>query len=89
MFRLVASEQVAPNMPPEAEALFEHFLAQDHWMTRRATVQATTYPGWPESLRILKRVASEDPDERVREFAARQIEPVRRHLARDHDPGRQ
>jgi hypothetical protein len=89
MFRLVASEQVAPNMPPEAGPLFEHFLAQDHWMTRRATVQAISYAGWPESLRILKRVASEDPDERVREFAARQIEPLRRHLMPDRNPGRQ
>jgi hypothetical protein len=87
MFRLVASEQVAPNMPSAAEAVFEHFLAQDHWMTRRAAVQAISYAGWPESLKILKRVASEDPDERVREFAARQIEPVRRHLTPDRKPG--
>ena len=80
IFRLTAGICTARNLPARAAHIFSEYLAQEHWMTRRAAVQAVTYGGWPESLEILEKVATEDSDERVREFANRQIPDVKKHL---------
>ena len=70
MFRLVAALHVTPALPERAGQLFEHFLAQQHSVTRRAAIQAIAYGGWPESLDTLERVAKQDGDESVRSFAS-------------------
>jgi hypothetical protein len=49
-------------------------------MTRRAVVQALTYGKWTESVAILERVATQDPDERVRDYASVQLSNVKQDL---------
>lgn len=80
IFRLTAGICAANNLPPRAKHIYSEYLAQEHWMTRRAAVQAVAYGRWTESVEILEQVVRQDPDERVREFASLQLSNVKRHL---------
>jgi hypothetical protein len=48
---------------------------------RRATIQAIAYSMWPENRPVLERVAQNDPDEGVREFAQRIVNEYRTRAA--------
>ncbi len=80
LFRLTAGICTMNPLPPQAKHIYSECLAQDHWMTRRAAVQAVAYGRWPESVEILERVATQDPDERVRDFASLQLSNVKQDL---------
>jgi len=80
LFRLTAGICTMNHLPPQAKHIYSEYLAQDHWMTRRAAVQAVAYGRWPESVEILERVATQDPDQRVRDFASLQLSNVRQDL---------
>jgi hypothetical protein len=80
IFRLTAGICTANNLPPRAKHIYSEYLAQEHWMTRRSAVQAVAYGRWPESVEILERVSTQDPDERVRDFASLQLSNVKKDL---------
>ncbi|GAB1542728.1 hypothetical protein NUACC21_54020 [Scytonema sp. NUACC21] len=80
IFRLTAGICTANNLPPRAKHIYLEYLAQEHWMTRRAAVQAVAYGRWPESVEILEHIVTQDPDERVRDFASLQLSNVKKDL---------
>jgi hypothetical protein len=80
IFRLTAGIYTANHLPPHAKHIYSEYLAQTHWMTRRAAVQAVAYGRWLESVEILEQVVMHDPDERVRDFASLQLGNVKAHL---------
>jgi hypothetical protein len=48
---------------------------------RRATIQAIAYSMWPENQPLLERVAQNDPDEGVRQFAQRIVNEYQERAA--------
>jgi len=58
-----------PNFDSRALRVFEVYLTHPTPLLREATVQAVAYRLWPEGMKLLEKVAQEDPDKGVREFA--------------------
>lgn len=58
-----------PNFNEAAMGIFKQYLSHPSKLIRKATVQAIVYRAWPEEISLLEKVADEDVDEEVREFA--------------------
>ncbi len=58
-----------PRFDANAMQVFEVYLTSSDTILRKATVQAIAYRLWTESLPLLEKVAQEDSDSDVRQFA--------------------
>ncbi len=81
MFRMTAGICTSNNLPSHARHIYSEYLSQEHWMTRRAAVQAIAYGRWPESVEILTQIVAQDPNQKVRDFASTQLENVKKNLS--------
>jgi hypothetical protein len=57
------------NYDRDAFRVFEAYLTDANALLREATVQALAFRLWPQSIERLKKVATEDSSENVRQFA--------------------
>ncbi|MBW4507262.1 MAG: hypothetical protein KME64_12215 [Scytonematopsis contorta HA4267-MV1] len=58
-----------PNFDLKAFHVFETYLRHPSPLLREATVQAIAYRLWPEGIKLLEKVAQEDLDKSVQQFA--------------------
>ena len=68
-----------PEFDAELFAYFERAFGSADSEVRRAAVFATAYAPWPEFRERLQRLASDDPEPAVRDYAARMLESHVKH----------